>query len=306
MNDEQYDKLHELLKTKIVDEIDIQTLRSILPEVVKYTNVGKFSVYLYSHEMPHNVLIANQIIYRYYQDKAYVDGNNIYLDAHSKNKLLDVLCELTSANSGFTSQDFVEYIHNNKNINNRSEENSSQRGYLDVGNDYGLSEDEQIDYQKEAQKVLLPKLRDELGLDISHAICEYSIISGITKNNLPVPVVIKSYLHHDSPLRINPNEWIQLMKKNSILAVRYGRKDYGWYKIHDLVLSFSSENLDKEDRIDKFAELLRYFNNVHFNFKDLDEPRSFNMDDPFGCSFNNEPNDASRANLKGGKTSDID
>ena len=313
LNDEQYDKLHELLKTKIVDEIDIQTLRSILPEVVKYTNVGKFSVYLYSHEMPHNVLIANQIIYRYYQDKAYVDGNNIYLDAHSKNKLLDVLCELTSANSGFTSQDFVEYIHNNKNINNRSEENSSQRGYLDVGNDYGLSEDEQIDYQKEAQKVLLPKLRDELGLDISHAICEYSIISGITKNNLPVPVVIKSYLHHDSPLRINPNEWIQLMKKNSILAVRYGRKDYGWYKIHDLlkskdeiVLSFSSENLDKEDRIDKFAELLRYFNNVHFNFKDLDEPRSFNMDDPFGCSFNNEPNDASRANLKGGKTSDID
>ena len=313
LNDEQYDKLHDLLKTKIVDEIDIQSLRSILPEVVKYTNVGKFSVYLYSHEMPHNVLIANQIIYRYYQDKAYVDGNNIYLDAHSKNKLLDVLCELTSANSGFTSQDFVEYIHNNKNINNRSEEDSSQRGYLDVGNDYGLSEDEQIDYQKEAQKVLLPKLRDELGLDISHAICEYSIISGITKNNLPVPVVIKSYLHHDSPLRINPNEWIQLMKKNSILAVRYGRKDYGWYKIYDLlkskdeiVLSFSSENLDKEDRIDKFAELLRYFNNVHFNFKDLAEPRSFNMDDPFGCSFNNEPNDASRANLKGGKTSDID
>jgi hypothetical protein len=33
-----------------------------------------------------------------------------------------------------------------------------------------------------------------------------------------------------------------------------------------LTITFSTENLDVEDRLDKFAELLHYFGNVHFDF----------------------------------------
>jgi hypothetical protein len=45
-----------------------------------------------------------------------------------------------------------------------------------------------------------------------------------------------------------------------------------------LTISFSTENLDLEDRLDKFAELLHYFGNVHFNF-DTVKPSDYSVAD---------------------------
>ena len=221
------------------------------------------------------------------------------------------MLDLVADNKGFSHKEYVEYLYSKFHMG-KDVEDSTKKGFLSVGNNYGLSEDEQRDYQEEARSILLPLLHEELGLDISKAVCKYSLVNRVTKDGSPVPIVIKSYMNHDHSLRINPSEWTQLMKKNAILAVRYGRNQYGYYSIYDLlkakdeiVLSFRSDNIDKEDRIDKFAELLQYFNYVHFNFNDIGKPKQFNINDPFSCSFN-KTNNASEADLSADDIRDIE
>ena len=66
------------------------------------------------------------------------------------------------------------------------------------------------------------------------------------------------------------------MKNNSMFWLHFGNRRLGCLKINELVrnqdkltISFSTENLDVEDRLEKFAELLHYFGNVHFDFNSI-------------------------------------
>ena len=314
LNDNQYNKLFNLLNPELLDKINYESLRESKSDTSKFMEFGDFTIYLVDGKMPHNVFIDDNLIYSYEQGEATVDEKDIYLNEGSKYNLNDVLIHLVDDPSlDFTSDDFLDFVKNRERPK-EEQGTDSKEAFLNAGNDYGISIDEQKEYQEKAREILLPILETELGLDISNATDEgYSVIDGITKNGQEIPVVIKSYKYHNRPLRINPAEWERLLRPNSLLAVLYGNNEYGWYKLKDLlkskdeiVLSFSSENLDKEDRIDKFAELLKYFNNVHFNFKELAEPRPFNTDDPLDCLFNDKSNDASKADLSGGSLSDIE
>jgi hypothetical protein len=51
------------------------------------------------------------------------------------------------------------------------------------------------------------------------------------------------------------NDKIACLKLNELLR-----------KQDKLTISFNTENLDFENRLEKFAELLRYFGDVHFDF----------------------------------------
>ena len=285
LNDNQYNKLFNLLNPELLDKINYESLRESKSDTSKFMEFGDFTIYLVDGKMPHNVFIDDNLIYSYEQGEATVDEKDIYLNEGSKYNLNDVLIHLVDDPSlDFTSDDFLDFVKNRERPK-EEQGTDSKEAFLNAGNDYGISIDEQKEYQEKAREILLPILETELGLDISNATDEgYSVIDGITKNGQEIPVVIKSYKYHNRPLRINPAEWERLLRPNSLLAVLYGNNEYGWYKLKDLlkskdeiVLSFSSENLDKEDRIDKFAELLKYFNNVHFNFKELKFPTSYKV-----------------------------
>lgn len=58
--------------------------------------------------------------------------------------------------------------------------------------------------------------------------------------------------------------------------VNLGDGKLGCLKLYELLrnqdkltISFSTENLDIGDRLDKFADLLHYFGNVHFDFNSV-------------------------------------
>jgi hypothetical protein len=66
------------------------------------------------------------------------------------------------------------------------------------------------------------------------------------------------------------------MKPNSMFWLHFGNRKLGCLKLYELLrnqdkltLSFSTENLDVEDRLQNFAELLHYFCNVHFDFNSI-------------------------------------
>jgi len=59
----------------------------------------------------------------------------------------------------------------------------------------------------------------------------------------------------------------------------------GVLKLYDLLrkqdkitISFGTENLDVENRLEKFAELLQYFKDIHFDFNSI-KPDNYNIAD---------------------------
>ena len=138
-----------------------------------------------------------------------------------------------------------------------------------------ISKIDQKEANREAKEIVKEKLEKE-GFEFTEGIGEYSTINGVFKDNEEFPLVVKSYINANLPLKIGANEWIQLMRPNSMFWVYFGQAKVGCLKLNELLrkqdkltISFSTENLDVADRLDKFAELLHYFGNVNFDFNSI-------------------------------------
>ncbi|MCQ2147343.1 MAG: S1 RNA-binding domain-containing protein [Bacteroidales bacterium] len=145
-----------------------------------------------------------------------------------------------------------------------------------------LSESEQIDAQLEAQQFLLkaePSWEFPEGYgttDDDENPCCFSTIEVNTPDG-PLAIVLKSHKRESEPLKVNPQEWEYITKKEALLLI-YTGDDIKRLRVNDLIkdqsnitLTFSTTNLEIEERIDAFATSLRYFNNLHFDFE------SFNL-----------------------------
>ena len=148
--------------------------------------------------------------------------------------------------------------------------NKSLKLGTQISND--LSKKDQKEANREAKVIVKEKLESE-GFEFTNGIDEFSTINGVKKEGIEYPLVVKSYKNQDEPLKIGANEWIQLMHPNSMFWVYFGNDKIACLKLNELLrkqdnltISFSTENLDVENRLEKFAELLRYFGDVHFDF----------------------------------------
>ena len=145
---------------------------------------------------------------------------------------------------------------------------------LTVGINYSsdISKNDQKEANREAKAIVKEKL-ESVGFEFTNCNDEFSAMNGVKKDGIEYPLVVKSYKYQDEPLKIGANEWIQLMRPNSMFWVYFGNDKIACLKLNELLrkqdnltISFSTENLDVEDRLEKFAELLRYFGDVHFDF----------------------------------------
>lgn len=89
------------------------------------------------------------------------------------------------------------------------------------------------------------------------------------KNNV-LYIVLKSYKKKES-FKINPEEWDWIQNGAQLLI--YDGKNIVPHKKEDLIrnqsnisITFSTENLDIEDKISVFSETLHYFKELHFDF----------------------------------------
>jgi hypothetical protein len=144
---------------------------------------------------------------------------------------------------------------------------------IDYDNDISVSD--QKEANREAKEIVKERLEKD-GFSFTRGIDGYSTVDGVIKGNTEYPLVVKSYKYQGAPLKIGANEWLQLMKPNSMFWVHFGNRKLGCLNLYDLLrkqdklsLSFNTENLDFENRLDNFAELLHYFKNVHFDFNSI-------------------------------------
>ena len=146
------------------------------------------------------------------------------------------------------------------------------------GENEPMSKDKQIDAQIEAQKFLMQVMKswsfpegygetDELGKPY-----HFSTVVVQDESGTSIPIVLKSYKKISEPFKINTEEWDWIIKEEADLLI-YDGSDIKRHDINDLVrnqanvsITFSTENLDIEERISAFSDSLHYFNELHFDF----------------------------------------
>ncbi|MHC5354707.1 sacsin N-terminal ATP-binding-like domain-containing protein [Myroides sp. LJL115] len=237
--------------------------------------IQDYTIYLYDGKMPVDITldeVQDYIFYQYNQHNYAIQENKIYINTNEdKKKTLQKIA--SDDKNNFTFED-LWMLFNEKSTNEQKlSKNNSATLSATITSD--ISKNDQKEVNREAKELVRKRLEHE-GFSFTKGINKYSIIDGVLKDGQEFPLVVKSYIFKEEPLKIGANEWIQLMKPNSMLWVNFGNGKLGCLKLSELLknqdkiaISFSTENLDVDNRLAKLAELLRYFGNVHFDFNNV-------------------------------------
>jgi len=200
------------------------------------------------------------------------------------------------------------------------EEKSNEIAFIGTCLGTGLSKQQQKEINEEARKIVKQELENRLVDEQKRQesfgkIFTYSLKGFEGYSNSPImqineinyPIVVKSYKKKSEPFNINPGEWELVTKeKNALFLVWDGNKInhidiLGLLKNQSHIdISFSTENLDLEERLTKFSQSMRYFKNIQFKFSSL-------VSSPIGqaTSLSNYFFDASHENDVNDANSDI-
>ena len=166
-----------------------------------------------------------------------------------------------------------------------TQEDSNETVSLSKADVNALSEQQKKDAQLEAQKYLLstkpmwifPENFAEVDGE-GKPYC-YSTFNIIDEEGNARAIVLKSYKNDKAPFSINPNEWDYVIKDKAKLLIYRGddiieiQKDDLVRNQNSIVLRFSTANLNIEDRISEFSDLLHYFGQINFDFESFNVPK---------------------------------
>lgn len=145
---------------------------------------------------------------------------------------------------------------------------------MSKGEDSILSKDEQIEAQLEAQKFLIQMypnwtFPNGFGYDENN----YTTASLYTEKHEKINIVLKSYKKRDEPFKINIPEWNFIMEDDAQIWI-YTGNEIVKIDVKELLknqkqlsISFNTNNLDEEDKIQQFADAMRYFKELHLDFE---------------------------------------
>ena len=145
---------------------------------------------------------------------------------------------------------------------------------MSKGEDSILSKDEQIEAQLEAQKFLIQMypnwtFPNGFGYDENN----YTTASLYTEKHEKINIVLKSYKKRNEPFKINIPEWNFIMEDDAQIWI-YTGNEIVKIDVKELLknqkqlsISFNTNNLDEEDKIQQFADAMRYFKELHLDFE---------------------------------------
>ena len=265
------------------------------PKYLAWKPSKAMSIYKIGSKMPIRLVYNKEKILTRINDGAYKyfqDTKHLYVNAIKEEDIASVLAQVYQDKTiPFDYQDYIsicfdsyeEQHQKNIQITKYKEEIERLKALVEKPdaiisaklNGSELATPEQIAKNEEAKSLVLKKLMKD-GFDISNVDSDFSVINGVTKDNIKFPLVVKSCENREHRIWINPNEWQQLFKPNSMLWLHFGGgvvapvKAYELFTYQDkLTLSFDTVNLMMDDRISKIMEVLCYFNKVHLDLVSL-------------------------------------
>ena len=144
------------------------------------------------------------------------------------------------------------------------------------------------------------------GYDTRNVRTNYSFIEGDTEYN----IVVKSFRSSSKELKINPNEWLHLLKPNSKLMLYMGhmafavvdRKallgNHDFLRLRISSTNFSVDGNKLEDSLERLANDIQYFERTHFVFERVHDSilsRANSLDD-YGLFQSNSNQEYSAGN----------
>lgn len=283
-------------KIDIYDKYDIDTIADNSIEYKdknydEWKNDTGYSIFMYEGKLPHVVSISEYIdgtIFTYFDgDIATNEENIIYINNKADmQKAMHHLAEDNDIN--LNHEDVYKLFDRNivdlqREIQNLKDENERLRKNLPVKPsegadmsgeiDYGVDKQERPEWNEQARRKVKSRLESE-GFKFNNGIDSFSDVTGVLDpDDNPVPLVVKSC--KVGKLFINPTEWGTLLKPKAMLWIFDGQKTYPLHlrelirNQDNLVLKMDTRNLDNVSRVSKFAEILKYFKQVHFDFNSV-------------------------------------
>lgn len=292
---EQINKLRKSLGIVITDEYDIDNIDD---NSIEYAGEGYkewkedtgYSIYQYDGALPHVVEIDEYIdgpIFSYCKGDITDDGDAIiYINKEAD--MQEAMHHLADSNNINLSREEVYKLFNRSiidlqnQIKQLKEDNRKLRERLPIPQggvnmeseeSTDVDEAERPEWNELARKKVKKKLESE-GYKFTQGIGSSSDVPGvIDPDDNPVHLVVKSCRW--GKLYITPTEWGTLLNPKAMLWIYDGNTVMPLHlralirNQDQLVLKMDTRNLDDVSRVSNFAQILRYFKQVHFNFNSV-------------------------------------
>ena len=272
-----------------------------------------YSIYCYDGKMPQKIFIDEYItehpIYQFNEGDVCDDGDKCIF-VNSNADIQAQLHKLASDNSIGLKPEAVYKLFDESiaklqeqiaRLKTEKEdlERSQLKGVLGTETDNSLDIDERAEYSEEAKKKIREYLETKLDYKFSNATEEYSVFRNvINRNKENIIVVAKSFRNKSGQLMINPTEYGCVLQPKAELWVYLGGDDVRPLFLQQLVksqdkltLSIETSNLDYVERANTFANVLKWFKQVHFNFNNI-RPLDYSVSDDYKrYAFDDRPMD---------------
>lgn len=253
-----------------VREINSDELSKFECPEYRYTAFGDYYVYLCNGEIPWQVrLVGSNYIFHTYKEKDVIlEGFNIFVNRNEEHAILDLIRSLINTDR-FTAEDFMLFF---------DQEQKRISGTLDGENDDDIDEDARAAASQLAKQEAIEWLAAK-GYDTSNVCTSYSFVEGVRKGTTEYNIVVKSFRSSSKELKINPNEWLNLLKPNSRLMLYMGHMSFavvdrkallGNHDFLRLRISSSNFSVDGnklEKSLERLANDIQYFERTHFVFE---------------------------------------
>lgn len=284
-----------------IREINSEELSKFESPEYRYTVFGDYYVYLCNGEIPWQARLvgSNFIFHTYFEKDVILNGFNIFVNRNEEYAILDLIRSLINTDR-FTAEDFMLFF---------DQEQKRISGTLDGENDDDIEEDARIAANQLAIQEAIEWLAAK-GYDTSNLRTSYSFVEGVRKGTTEYNIVVKSFRSSSKELKINPNEWLHLLKPNSRLMLYMGHMSFavvdrkallGNHDFLRLRISSSNFSVDGnklEESLERLANDIQYFERTHFVFERVHDSilsRANSLDD-YGLFQSNSNQEYSAGN----------
>lgn len=271
VNDNQFLHLQDVLDDNdYVCEQDTDALIKHISPDFHFMSFGDYNIYLFKGEIPWKAKLSNYnyVFHQYNEGDIALCGYDIFINEKQIENITDLIQSLVNT-EGFSAEDFLSFF---------KQYQSKVRGSLEGEIDDDLDSDARSAASEMAKQEAINWLSAK-GYDTSHVQTEYSFVNGVKKNSVEYHIVVKSFRTKTKELKINPNEWLYLLKANSRLMLYMKHMSFAvidremllgnhdFLKLRISASNFRLEGNRLDETLSKLANDIQYFERTHFVFE---------------------------------------
>lgn len=272
LNDSQFLCLRDIVETDTICKKDDDALGDNVSPEYRYMAFSDYSIYKHKGEIPWiaKVKSNNYIFHKYQEGDVALCGYNIFVNEEQIANIVENIRSLVNTD-GFSTDDFLKFFDEYKN---------RLSGSFEGEDDNDLDEEARIAASELAKQEAINWLSAK-GYDTTRVQTDCSFVKGVRKDEVEYHIVVKSFRSRTNELKLNPNEWLYLLKENSRLMLYMGHMTFAvidrqmllgnhdFLKLRISSANFSLDGNQLDDVLSRLANDIQFFERTHFVFEHI-------------------------------------